>query len=335
MSEILMEVTRGPLAENLLRGHLAVLGENGRLQAFCGDPDYVSYLRSAAKPLQASAAVEAGVIAHYGISQEELAVMCGSHLGEDVHVRAVTSILHKIGLTEADLTLGPELSLSKDLREQRLADHLPPRKIYNNCSGKHSCMLALCQYYGYDYGAYQRLEHPVQQLILQTLAAYADYPAERIIIGVDGCGVPVFALPLRQMALAYYRLCNPENLPPARAGAARLITAAMARHPEMVAGTGRFCTELMRATQGRIIGKLGADGVYCCAPQGGKTAIALKMEDGSGQALAPVMVSALTQLGLLTAGEQQALKAFAAIDNYNCQGERVGQWRPVFTLRQA
>ena len=335
MSEVLLEVTRGALAENLLRGNIAVLGRDGQLLAWAGDPDYVSYLRSAAKPLQASAAVEAGAIDYFGITQEELAVMCGSHIGADYHVRAVESILNKIGLTEEAFTLGPDLSLSKTLREQRLIEQTVPRKIFNNCSGKHSCMLALCRYFGYDYSAYQKLDHPVQRLILATVAGYANLPEQEIIVGVDGCGVPVFAMPLRHMALAYLNLCNPEQLIGERAAAARLITAAMGAHPEMIAGHGHFCTELMKATQGRIIGKLGADGVYCCAPVGGGIALALKMEDGNVQALAPVMISALTQLELLKPEEQQALSSFALFDNYNCQHDRVGQWRPVFTLHQA
>jgi len=335
MSEILVEVTRGELAENLLRGSIAALGTGGKLLAFAGDPDQVAYMRSAAKPLQASAAVETGAAACFGFSTEELAVMCGSHIGDDYHVRAVEGILGKIGLTEEAFTLGPDLSLSKSLRERRIAEQTQPRKIFNNCSGKHSCMLALCRFFGYDAAAYQQPDHPVQRLILSTVAGYAGLPEQEIVIGVDGCGVPVFAMPLRSMARAYLNLCNPAQLAPERAVAARLITAAMGAHPEMVAGYGHFCTELMQATRGRVIGKLGADGVYCCAPIEGGIALALKMEDGNAQALAPVMVSALTQLDLLTATEQRALASFAVIDNYNCQHDKVGHWRPVFTLHEA
>lgn len=333
MCELLVEVTRGPLVENVHYGSIAVVDTSGKVIAYAGDPHFVSYMRSSAKPLQASAALEAGTIDRYGISERELAVMCASHIGDTYHVEAVSAILEKIGLTEDAFTLGPVLSMSGKLRDERLAAGVAPRRIYNNCSGKHSCMLALCQDKGWDIRDYQRLDHPVQQLIRATVAAYCEMQPDEIIVGVDGCGVPVFAMPLDHMALSYCNLTNPEQkLPPQRAAAARRITRAMGANPEMIAGFGMFCTSLISATHGRIIGKLGADAVYCCAPVDGGLGIALKITSGNAAMLAPVMVRALKQLDLLSRAEQDELAHFAAFDNYNCQKDKVGETRAVFDL---
>lgn len=333
MQDILLEINRGPLVENVLRGSLLVVNGRGEVIASKGEPDYVTYMRSAAKPLQASAAVEASVIDHFQISQDSLAVMCGSHTGEPFHVAAVQAVLDKLGLTEETFTLGPALSIDDEIFHQQLRDHVEPRKIYNNCSGKHSCMLAMCSYFGWDIRAYQAPEHPVQQLIRKTVAEYCHLQPEQLILGVDGCGVPVFGMPLYHMALSYLDLCNPEShLEAPRAAAAARITDAMAAHPEMVGGSSVFCTALIRATKGRLIGKVGAEGVYCCGVRGQELAMAMKIEAGIGLAIPVAMMQLLKELDLLTRAEQEELAPFSTRWNYNCQKDRVGQWRPVFTL---
>ncbi|MCR4962757.1 MAG: asparaginase [Firmicutes bacterium] len=329
--EKLVEITRGVLSEKTIRGSIVVLDEQGEIERDLGDVHFLTYMRSAAKPLQATPAVESGAVDAFGIDGRELAVMCGSHIGEEEHVAAVLSILRKLGLKEEDLTLGADLSLSRALREQRLAEGIASRKAFNNCSGKHACMLALCRFYGWPTAAYQAPQHPVQQLILSVVAEYAQLPKEDIIVGVDGCGVPVFGMPLSHMAKAYYRLAHPQTLPERRGQAAARITRAMGAYPTMVAGRGRFCSELMRVTQGRIIGKLGADGIYCSAVLNGP-ALALKVEDGNMEVLPLIMVTALRQLGWLKAEEAAALAHFAAMDNINCQNEKVGEAKAVFSL---
>jgi L-asparaginase II len=328
----MIEVTRGPLTENIIRGHLAVVGAGEKSLAHLGNPEYLTYMRSTAKPLQASAAVECGAIDFFNISEDELAIMCGSHTGDDYHVAALESILAKIGLSEANYTLGVDYSLAMELKLKRIAEHTPPRKIYNNCSGKHSCMLTLCRYMGWDYQAYQAPEHPVQQLIKATVAGYTEVAPESIIVGVDGCGVPVFALPLSHMARAYFNLAHPERLFEPRRAAARRLTAAMTAYPQMVAGYGQFCTELMRATGGRLIAKLGADGVYCVAELSGDVAFALKIEDGNTSLLPLAVMRVLSELDLLSAAETDDLAAFSRLDNLNCQKDKVGEARAVFQL---
>ncbi len=332
MSEIIIETTRGPLVENIIRGNIAVVGRDGKPIAYLGDPDYLTYMRSAAKPLQTSAALECGAIDHFGISEAELAVMCGSHMGDDYHVETLQAILDKLSLDETALTLGADLSFSEALRLKRIAEGVQPRKIYNNCSGKHACMLAICQYMGWDITDYQRPTHPVQVLIRQTVAGYAGIAPEDIIIGVDGCGVPVFALPLSRMAFAYHQLANPTALDGVREQAARRIISAIAAYPQMIAAFGCFCTDLITATKGRIIGKLGADGVYCAAVHNEDIAIAVKIEDGNGAMLAPTVISVLMQMDLLSKVEQQQLNKFSYFDNINCQNDKVGETRAVFQL---
>ncbi len=331
--EVLVEISRGPITEMVIRGAIVVLDQQGKQTFGISDPNYVTFMRSAAKPLQATAAVESGAIDAFGIDQRELAIMCGSHLGEDAHLETILSILDKLGLQESDLTLGADLSLNKALREQRLAQGVAPRKAYNNCSGKHCCMLTLCRFRDWPVADYQQLSHPVQQVIRKTVAEYAELTPEQLIIGVDGCGVPVFGMPLLHMAKAYHHLVHPETLSPGRGEAAARLTAAMGAYPQMVSGTGQFCTELMRVTKGRVIGKLGADGVYCSAVLNGP-ALALKIEDGNVGVIPLVMVQALAQLGWLTPEETAELAHFGHMDNINCQQDKVGEAKAVFHLRE-
>jgi len=332
MTEILVKVNRGPLVENVIRGFIVAIDPAGHLFAHLGDAERVCYMRSAAKPLQAASAVERGVMEAFSLTQEELAIMCGSHNGEDFHVRTVASILKKIGLEESDLQCGADYSFNLAIREKRLAIGEGKRSIYNNCSGKHAAMLALCVKEGFDVEKYYQPEHPVQQIILQGISEYTGIAEEDIVIGVDGCGVPVFAVPLYNMALAYMRLANPYLLPEYKQKAAARITSAMTSYPQMVAGTGEFCSTLMEVTNGRIIGKLGADGVYCSAVIDGEVAIAVKIEDGNMPALAPVVLRTYRRLDMLTNQEYQKLKHFAVKEVFNCRGEKVGELKADFSL---
>ena len=332
MSQIIVEVSRGSIIENIIRGNIVVIGADRSIIARLGDPDYYTYMRSTAKPIQASAAVECGAIDHFGITEAELAIMCGSHIGDEYHLSTIESILEKIDLKENDLTLGADLSFSMALREKRLAENIAPRKAYNNCSGKHTCMLTICRYMGWDHHNYQKISHPVQRLIYATIAQYAQMDAEEITIGVDGCGVPVFAMPLSKMAVAYHNLACPIALPGKKQSSAKRIVAAMTAYPQMIAGYSHFCTELMTVTKGRIIGKLGADGVYCAAVPSQGIAIALKIEDGNGKMLPVAMMEVFRQLDLLDTEEKAKLQPFAVYDNINCQLEKVGEVNAKFQL---
>jgi len=332
MTEILVKASRNLIVENMYRGSVVMIGDDGRIKAYCGDSYYISYMRSAAKPLMATALVETGAADAFAFTDAELAILCGSHIGAPEHVEAVSGILQKIGLTEDAMTLGADLSLDDELREQRIHDHVEPRKIFHNCSGKHAGMLALCCHMGWDAKEYQQSEHPVQQFLRQRVADFCGLQATEIIIGVDGCGVPVYAMPLYNMALAYYNLCNGDQLAGTRREAANRILDAMAACPQMVAGEGHFCTELIRRTHGRVIGKLGADGIYCAAEREGKWALAIKIEDGNTAVIPAVVIRAFRQMNILSEDEHQALRHFAVRDINNYRGEVVGRTQAAFHM---
>ena len=332
MSDILVRSNRNMIIENIYRGSVVMIGMEGRIKAFYGDSYKMAYMRSAAKPIIATALVESGAARAFGISQAELAVICGSHIGSPEQVEAVLGILDKLDLSEDDLYLAPDLSLDVKLREQRLIDHVQPRKAFHNCSGKHSAMLAICRHLDWDIKEYLAKDHPVQQLLLETIADFCGLAVGDIMLGVDGCGAPVYGMPLYNMALCYYNLCNSEQLAGVRREAARMVLNAMSEYPAMVAGDKHFCSEMIRCTNGRIIGKLGADGIYCTAEREGGWAMALKIEDGNTAVIPAVVIRAFRQMNTLSEEEHQYLRHFAVREIKNCRGEHVGETKAAFHM---
>lgn len=331
MSEGLINVTRGKIVENIIRGDIAVINNNGELIAACGNPYKLTYMRSAAKPLQAAAIIERGVADTFNLESDEIAIMCSSHIADHYHLKVVESVLNKIGLEEDDLQCGADYSHNAAIKEACIAKSMKKRKIYNNCSGKHASMLALCVQENWDITTYYSPEHPVQKIILDNMSYFTGVPKDSIVIGIDGCGVPVFGVPLFNMAWSYNRMLNHQNLSQEKQIAADRITNAMWQNPRLIAGDGEFCTALLQAAPQHILGKMGADGIYCCAIKDGP-AIALKIEDGNGAISAMVMVSVLRQLGVLTESESTALERFSEKLNFNCRGEIVGETAPTFQL---
>jgi L-asparaginase II len=339
--EPLVAVTRGPLVESWHMGALAVVDVSGRVVFSLGDPGLVTFVRSSAKPLQAIALVESGAADHFGLTAAEIAVTTGSHNGEDFHTAAVSSILSKIGLGPAALACGVHAPLHRPTARRLLEAGEKPMALHNNCSGKHAGMLALAQHLGATPEGYYHPDHPVQQLIRQTMAEMTDLAPEAIALGVDGCGVPVFGLPLANFALAYARLADPRGLPAARQAACERIVRAMQAHPEMVGGTERLDTDLMRATRPRLIAKGGAEGYYATGLLPDAAAgrpigygLALKVADGDvdGRARPVIVIETLRQLGVLGDGELAALARYRHAEVRNHRGEVVGEVRPVFQL---
>ncbi|HOT00532.1 MAG TPA: asparaginase [Acidobacteriota bacterium] len=330
--EVLVTVTRSGRVECRHRGSVAVVDGGGRLVREIGDPGTVTYMRSAAKPIQALAVVASGAADRFAFTDEELAVMCASHYGEPDHRRVVASILTKVGLEPSALHCGtpPSIRAEIALAQARAGEAQTP--LVSDCSGKHAGILAVCIHRGFPVAGYHRPDHPVQRMIRNILAAVSGEPEASIGVGVDGCSVPVFALPLRQMARAYARLAEPSGLPPELAAAARRITGAMTAHPFMLAGTGGFCTALAAAGGGRWVNKLGAEGVYCLGVKEPNLGIALKIEDGALRAVPPAAMRALALLGLLSPEDVAALAEFAAVPNRNDLGEIVGELSGVFSL---
>ncbi|HHY32502.1 MAG TPA: asparaginase [Firmicutes bacterium] len=336
MSEPAVKVTRGPIVESVHRVDVAVADNAGRVLFWLGDPDKLTYWRSCAKPIQAVPVVETGAAGRFGFDDQEIAVMCASHSGEDVHIRTVASILRKIGLTDDALSCGVHPPLDAASADRLVACGVGPWQLHCNCSGKHAAMLAIAVHMGYPPAGYFRQDHPVQRLMLHEVSVFAGLPEDDIVIGVDGCGVPVFGLPLSAMARAFATLASPDRLAAtdtARADAARRICNAMRAYPHMVAGTGRFTTALMQVAGDRLVAKSGAEGVYCVGILGQGLGVAVKVEDGNARASAPVVVEALAQMGVLHAHHLEALAGHHHPHVFNHRGEIVGNVIPDFKLR--
>jgi L-asparaginase II len=338
--ETLVEVTRGPLVESRHLGALAIVDPTGELLYSCGDPALVTYLRSSAKPMQSVALVESGAADAFGLSDRELAVISSSHNGEEMHTACVAGILQKIGLGPEHLACGLHAPLHLPAARHLLEAGQPFTVLHNNCSGKHAGMLALARHLGVSTEGYFRPEHPVQQRILSTVSAFTSMAPADIVVGVDGCGVPVFGMPLRNAAWAFARLADPRTVPPALAAAARRVVTAMQTYPEMVGGTQRFDTELMQQAAPRLFAKGGAEGYHALGIlpfTGGRTdglGMALKIADGDqvGRAMPVAVIEALRRLGVLTEADLTALAKWRTSEARNHRGEVVGQVRPALSL---
>jgi len=289
-----VENRRGAIVESRHIVHAAVVNGEGQLIAHAGDPDFVTFWRSAAKPFQALPLVEDGVADHFGLGREDLALACASHSSEPAQVALVRDFLKKIGCAERDLLCGPHRPLSDAVAHDYETRGVRLTAVYSNCSGKHAGMLALAKHHGWPTEFYTRVEHPVQQRCLAAVSQWTEVPEKEIGVAVDGCGVACFAMPLRSMARAYARLGSGEPLPTPHS----LVVAAMLHHPDLIAGEGRPCTDMMRAHPGRVITKVGAEGVYSALLTREGLGVALKVEDGHSVASALAMAAVLAELGL-------------------------------------
>ena len=264
------------------------------LEAF-GDPEAYVYLRSAAKPFQALPLILSGTADAFGLTDEELAVACASHNAEEPHLAAVRSILEKAGLSEDDLQSGVHPPMYGPAAAKLIRAGEEPRPIHSNCSGKHSGMLAVCVHEGYETLDYRDPGHPLQRRILGLIAEVCGVEEDEVLIAGDNCGVPAFALPLRSFATGLARMATGDELPDQLAGAALRIRDAMRAHPFMVAGTGRFDTEIMERTY--LLVKGGAEAVLAVGnPEG--WGMALKISDGSQRAVRPVALATLEHMGV-------------------------------------
>jgi L-asparaginase II len=330
---LLVGVRRGSITESRHYGHVVVLDGDGQVLSSSGMPETSTFLRSSAKPHQIIPLLATGAADYFGFTDKEIAVACGSHNGEAEHVEAVASMLRKIGLDESALACGAHEPYSEEAAEELKRLGKKPTALHNNCSGKHAAMLSLALYLKAPVENYEQLEHPAQQLIARTVAQFSGVPVSELGIGTDGCSAPNFAVPLSAMALMYARLVqSPPWFDDATRAAANRIIRSMLKHPEMVEGRGELDTELMTAGGGRIISKVGAEGVYTAGvlpheryPNG--LGLAFKIEDGDkgDRARSPLAVEILCQLGLLAAEETQALAKFVRPVIRNHRGDEVGE----------
>jgi L-asparaginase II len=328
----LVEVWRGDLVESVHWGGIAVADPRGRTLRAHGDPQASTFLRSAAKPVQVLPVIAGGAVERFRLTEAEIAVMIGSHGGEPMHVEAVRSILDKIGLPESALQCGAHAPFHRPSAQFLREAGRRPSALHNNCSGKHAGMLALARILDAPPERYLEESHPVQRRIREAVGALAGVAPGAIPTAVDGCSAPTFALSLAAAATLYARLVEPKDLPADLAEAAPRAVAAMRRHPEMVAGTDRLCTDLMRASDHGLIAKIGAEGFYGLAwvLDGRGFGAALKIGDGDGDRARPAAALALLRAeGALSAAAAEGLADRHAPPLRNHRGLVVGRLRVV------
>ena len=327
---VLAKVVRGETVESVHRGHVMAISGGADVLIAIGDPHTVTFLRSACKPIQAMPVITSGAADAFGFDDDEIALACASHSGEGFHVDIAARMLKKAGLTERHLRCGTHLPFSEKEAERLLRADAEITQLQNNCSGKHAAMLAYTKHTGSDPGTYLSPSHPVQQEILTLISDFCEIPKNDVAIGIDGCCAPNFAMPLAAMARGFLNLVAPrENFENEILGsAASRIVSAMTSYPELIGGTERLDTILMQAAPGRIISKVGADGVWLCGilpsdkfPRG--AAIALKIEDGDDKRARPVVaIELLRRFGVFP---PDTLKDHSPMPIKNRRGEPVGR----------
>ncbi len=324
-----IHIHRGNVVESRHRVSFAVAGSDGQVLLARGKTNRPVFPRSAVKMLQAISLVETGAADHFHLTAQELSLACASHNGEPRHVDAVTTWLEKLGLSPMDLECGAHLPSHAPSMENLLSAGDTPSALHNNCSGKHAGMLTLAKHLGVATKGYSRPDHPVQELIADTLKAMSGI-AELPAPAIDGCGIPTFAIPLDNLALAMARFAAPARLPTKRQKACHRIAEAMRQHPEMVAGLERPCTLIMQALPG-VVAKTGAEGVYTAAWPDRALGIALKVEDGATRASSVALLALLDRLGAIDDGARRHLQAVATPTLKNHAGTTVGHITPDAT----
>lgn len=287
MSELNVIATRGELIESSHAVSVAVVTADGRLVGRAGNPDLVTFWRSAAKPFQLRPLVEDGGIERFALDQSMLALACGSHNAESIHREVGARWLAAIGATESELACGGHPSLWPMLAEAMIHDDVVATPLWSNCSGKHAALIALARLNEWGTSGYEELTHPVQQRVRDSIARGAGLPAERLQWGVDGCTAAAVALPLVAMARAYAAFGVVGE------GALRVIREAMVAEPYMIAGADRLDTVLMQEWPGRIVAKIGAEGVYSAALPSLGLGVTLKVHDGDMKAATLALVAVL------------------------------------------
>lgn len=302
-AQALVEIWRGPICESLHRGH-AVIWDAGGIVAAWGDPGAVILPRSACKMIQALPLIESGAADAVGLTEAQLALSCASHQGAAVHTDMVAAWLGALQLEpEAALRCGPQMPSDRAAREGLIRAYASPCQIHNNCSGKHSGFLTLAGHLGGG-PEYIDLDHPVQKAVL---AAFEEVTGEASPgSAIDGCSAPNHATSIAGLARAMARFSNATGSGDARDRAMARLTRAMASHPHLVAGEGRACTNLMRAMEGRVAVKTGAEAVFVAIVPETKMGVAVKIEDGGTRAAEATITQILIGMGVLDPGHSVA-----------------------------
>lgn len=322
-----VEVTRGSRVESIHHAEICVIDHEGHEVLGTENTDLKTYLRSSAKPFQASVLLDTKTDSFFNIPNEWIALTCASHNGEEIHVDIIRAFLQKIGLDDSALQCGTHAPLVFTFGgySGHVRDSYSP--VYHNCSGKHTGMLAVCQHLEEDVNTYLRFDHPVQKLILKKIEAYSG--EKNIHLALDGCTAPVFYVSVCGMARMYRHLALGSD------NSLDRIWKIMTENPYLIAGKGRFDTQIMEICKGKIVAKVGAEGVQGCAvrlPDGRRYGINIKILDGNRRALAPLLIETLFYLQTLTNTEMELLKPFHRPKLKNHAGHIIGEIRPIFEI---
>ncbi len=328
LNPVLVEVTRGPLVESRHRGAVFVVDGDGNQVMSIGDVERPVFPRSAIKALQGLLLVETGAADHYGLEPHELALACSSHSAEPGHIEAVNSILAKVGLDDTALECGCQRPINEAANLAMAERGDQPLASHNNCSGKHSGFLCLACYLGIDHKGYINRDHAVQREIRGVLESMMGAAHAEEQCGTDGCSIPTYAVPLRSIALGFARFASGTGMETERARAAKRLFKACVENPWYVAGTDRGCTKIMQGGKGRVLAKVGAEGVYCAAIPELGLGMAIKCDDGTTRAAETIAATVIA--GLLNGSEEGA--AIGKIGRQtlrNWNGIEVGEVRAV------
>jgi len=327
---VILELTRGGIIESQHRGYICVADSTGEILYSRGDPDFVTFLRSSAKPFQAAAMVTSGAADAFKLSDRELALVAGSHGGERIHTDTVLALLSRAGLSVDSLQCGIHPPLDADAKSEFDRNSLQPSQLHHNCSGKHTGMLLTAVHLGLSLTDYLDPSHPIQTRITEIIAEAANVAADKVIIGIDGCSAPVHGISMRGIAMMFARLVEPRGISEALGSALKRVGAAMRAHPEMVAASkGRICTDLMRAGSDRLItAKAGAEGVYGAGwkddSRKNGAGIGIKCEDGGQRGRDPALIATLQRFEALPDPVPKLLAPYSSGPIKNWRGIEVG-----------
>ena len=332
---VLVEVTRGARVESRHRGAVAVCDSDGRMVFALGDSDAAVFPRSAIKAFQALPLIESGAAERYRLTEAEIALACASHSGEAVHARTALAMLQKCGRGVEALECGVHWPSSNEAARALAAKGAEASALHNNCSGKHAGFVCLSCAAAVEPSGYVGPDHFVQREVRAAIEDMTKTPlADPGLRAIDGCAIPTYAIPLKALAEGFARFGAGDRLTPVRAAATKRIREAVAARPDMVAGTGRFDTVVMKALGLRAFVKTGAEGVYCAALPELGLGVAIKCEDGSGRAAETAMAALISRFLPLNVQEHAALAPRCAPPLHNWNGVQVGLIRPSAALTQ-
>jgi L-asparaginase II len=329
---VLVEVNRGQRIESAHRGAAVVTDADGAIVFSLGDGTLPIYPRSAIKALQALLLIESGAADRLQFGDEELALACASHSGEPDHVAGVTRMLSRAGLDHTALECGAHWPAHPPSARALARSGAVATALHNNCSGKHAGFLCAACAMGIDHRGYIGPDHPIQREVKAVIESLSESVIGEDRVAIDGCSVPTWALPLTDLARAFARFGTGQSLQPKRAEAARRLRAACASEPWFVAGSGRFCTEVMSHFGERVFVKTGAEGVFCAALPEHGLGVALKCDDGATRAAQIVMVAMIARYAKLANADHVLLARLMRPTLRNWNGTAIGTLRPTTAL---